>query len=40
MSCDPEVTKDTARCWEKIDPATFNFISFAGNVHFTKNVLV
>lgn len=29
MSCDPEVIKESARCWGK-DPATFNFISFAG----------
>lgn len=39
MSCDPEVTKDSASCWGK-DPATFDFISFARNVHSTKNVLV
>lgn len=26
MSCDPEVIKESARCWGK-DPATFNFIS-------------
>lgn len=39
MSCDPEVIKESARCWGK-DPATFNFISFAGNVHSTKNALV